>query len=157
MPRYSRHRPIPDTYTHSCVGRKQRRKQEQDTAKNAKNAERDKGLLGGAPEPEGRPGGTEGPGGRNQRAGAGRRRAHWFAKGPVYLDQAARVARKGGCAVVVWLAVRALEDYASGSPATTARITEVTGLGDRTVRKAVAALVEIGMLKRDGDRLTQAS
>ena len=72
----------------------------------------------------------------------------------MYLDQVVRAARKGGCAVVVWLAVQAREGSANGAPATTKWIVEATGLNARTIRRAVAALVEIGMLKRDGDKIS---
>ena len=33
-------------------------------------------------------------------------------------------------------------------------IAEITGLGVRTINKAVAALVEIGMLKRNGNKIS---
>ncbi len=72
----------------------------------------------------------------------------------MYLDQVVRAAGKGGYAVVVWLAVQAREDSANGAPATTAWIAEITGLSVRTINKAVAALVEIGMLKRDGNKIS---
>ena len=75
----------------------------------------------------------------------------------MYLDQVVRAASKGGYAVVVWLAVQAREDSANGAPATTAWIAEITGLSARTISKAVAALVEIGMLKRDGNKISTPS
>jgi hypothetical protein len=75
----------------------------------------------------------------------------------VYLDQAVRAAGEGGYAVVVWLAVKAREDSSNGAPATTARIAEITGLGVRTIQKAIAALAEVGMLKRDGDKISVPS
>ena len=59
--------------------------------------------------------------------------------------------------MVVWLAVKAREDSANGAPATTAWIAEITGLGVRTINKAVVALVEIGMLKRDGSKISTTS
>ena len=83
-----------------------------------------------------------------------RRGARWFAKGPVHLDRAVRAASKGAAAVVVWLAVRAREDGAAGKAATTAWIAEATGLNIRTIQTAVAALVEIGMLKRSGRQIS---
>jgi hypothetical protein len=75
----------------------------------------------------------------------------------VYLDQAARAACGGRYDVVVWLAVRAREDSANGAFATTAWIVAATGVDDRTVRRAVAALVKIGMLRRDGERISMSS
>ena len=72
----------------------------------------------------------------------------------MYLDQAVRAAGKGAAAVVVWLAVRAREDGANGAAASTAWIAEMTGLNVRTIHKAVAALVEVGMLKRDGKEIS---
>ena len=71
----------------------------------------------------------------------------------MHLDEVALAARKGGNAVLVWLAVRAWEGYADGASATVPRIVEITGLSSRTVRWAVAALVEVGMLKRDGRKI----
>jgi hypothetical protein len=90
------------------------------------------------------------------RAAAGRR-TRWYAKGPVYLDQTVRVAGKGGYAVVVWVAVQARSDGAGGRHATTTWIAKVTGLNVRAIQKAVAALVEAGVLKRDGDKISTPS
>jgi hypothetical protein len=147
--RYSRHRPIP-VCTNTSVVRKKKGDNRKDTAKIAEITNGGNGLARGAPEPEGRNArncraavsGTLGPGVR------------WFARGPVYLDQVTRAARKGGYAVVVWLAVRAREGSTNGAPATVAWIAKNTGLGDRAVRKAAAALIEIGMLKRSGKKLS---
>jgi hypothetical protein len=150
MNRYSRRRPIP-TITRSLVVRKKKGNKEQDIAKIGEKGGGDSGLQGGASELEGRAGGTAGPGRRNRGA------ARLFAKGPIYLDQAVRAANKGGSAVVVWLAVRARLGSACGAPADTAWIAEATGLNDRTIRKAVAALVSIGMLKREGDKISTPS
>ena len=75
----------------------------------------------------------------------------------MYYDQVVRAAGKGGYAVVIWLAVQTREGSANGAPATTAWIAEITGLSVRTINKAVAALVEIGMLKRNGDKISTPS
>lgn len=145
-PRYSRHRSIPVTnrYIHSGL-RLKRRREDKDTAKIAKKANGASELKGGADELEG----ANGVPSSLAKRTAGRR-TRWFAKGPVHIDQAVRAASKGGYAVAVWLAVRARMDTANGAPATTAWLVKVTGLGQRTVQKAAAALVDIGMLKRDG-------
>jgi hypothetical protein len=131
---------------------KKKGNKEQDTAKIAVKINGVSGLDGGAAEPEFRPSGTRVPARRNCSA-AGR----WFAKGPVHIDQVVRVAGKGGYAVAVWLAVRARMDSANGAPATTAWLVKAMGLNGRTVRKAVAALVDIGMLKRDGGEISLPS
>jgi hypothetical protein len=144
MPRYSRHR----SSVHTCLFRGETRIHNKDTAKIAKKARRDGVLNGGASALEGRNAGPRGPQTRHQKAGTAGPK--WFAPGPVYLDQAVCAARKGGCAVVVWLAVRAREGSANGAPATAGWIAEATGLSDRTVRKAVSALVGTGLLRRDG-------
>jgi hypothetical protein len=153
MPRYSRHRPMPVIH----FLRRQIRRQEQDTAKIAVKANGANGLAGGAAEPEGRLGGTRGPPERNCNSATSGRGARWFIKGPIPLEQVARAAPRGGYAVLVWFAVRVRRDSANGAPATTAWIAEATGLNVRTVRKAVAALVEAGMLKRDGDEISMPS
>ena len=59
--------------------------------------------------------------------------------------------------MVVWLAVRAREGGTNGAPATTAWLAEVTGLDVRTIRRAVAALVALGMLRRDDDKISTPS
>jgi hypothetical protein len=154
MDRYSRHRSIPVTHVRRLVLRRQGRRQEQETAKISEKARGGNGLMGGAEEPEGQPAGTVGPASRNCRVRSGTR---WFAKGPVYFDQMVRAASKGGYATVVWLAVQARGDSANGASATTIWIAEITGLSVRTINKAVVALVEIGMLKRDGDKISVRS
>ena len=72
----------------------------------------------------------------------------------MYLDQVVRAAGRGGYAVVVWLAVRAVGGQRRRSASHEPRIAEITGLSERTIRKAVAALVEVGMLKRDGRKIS---
>ena len=156
MQRYSRHRSIPvtDAYTRYVL-RIKRRYKKKDTARHAEKANGANGLsakIGDETEPEGRfrrnqraaPSGTRGP-----QAGDTR----WFAQGPVHLDEAVRAASCGGCAVVVWLAVRARRDGANGGFADTTWIAKATGLNKRTIRKAVAALVDIGMLERAGCKI----
>jgi hypothetical protein len=76
-----------------------------------------------------------------------------FALG-VRIDEVALAARKGGNAVLVWLAVRAREGGAGGAPATVGWIVEATGLNGRTVRWAIAALVRLGLLRRDGRKIS---
>jgi hypothetical protein len=137
---------------HTCIVKRKRRKQEQDTVRVVKKARRSNGLtedLAGETEPGGRKTGTRGPENRNQGS-----EIRWFAQGPVYLDQAVCAARRGGYAVAIWLAVRAREDSANGAPATVAWIVEATGLNDRVVRKAVTALTGIGMLRRNGRKIS---
>jgi hypothetical protein len=147
MAKYSRHRSRPIM----SLKRKLKRKHKQDTAKIGENVSGGSGLTGGGAAAECREAGSRMPRGRQPNAGKG---ARWFARGPVYLDQVGRAARLGGCAVWVWLAVRASEGGRNGAPATTAWIAENTGLSVRTVRAAVAALVKTGMLKRDGKKLS---
>jgi hypothetical protein len=102
MAKYSRHRSRPIM----SLKRKLKRKHKQDTAKIGENVSGGSGLTGGGAAAECREAGSRMPRGRQPNAGKG---ARWFARGPVYLDQVGRAARLGGCAVWVWLAVRASE------------------------------------------------
>src|SRR4051812_9746450 len=116
MQRYSRDRPILKT-PYALMGGDKGGDKEQDTAKIAVKAIGANGLVGSAKEPEGQPPGTVGPDRRNCRArpyrARGRGARRWFAKGPVYCDQAVRAAGKGGYAVAIWLAVQAREGSAN--------------------------------------------
>ena len=80
----------------------------------------------------------------------------WY-RGRVYLDRAFARPAKAVVAAMVWPTVRALEDGRDGRAATTAEIAEMTGYDARVTRRAVADLIGIGMLKRDGKKISTPS
>jgi hypothetical protein len=138
-----------------------RRKEEkkEESAKTAKKSRRANGLNGGAAATDCRNAGNGLP--KKRQRIAGKRAAEsseagtrWYALGPVYVDQVVCSGRKGGGAAGVWVAMLAREGYANGAPATVEKIVEITGLSERTVRHAISALVDIGMLKRDGRKIS---
>lgn len=153
MQRYSRDMVIGTRMRHRipCVGGNKGGYKEQDTAKIAIKAHGANGLAGGALPKSGR---LPAKKWSRVRQKVVAKPIRWFAKGPVYLDQVGRAAEQNRHGPQVWLAVQARATSANGAPATPKWIIEATGLNDRAVRRAVATLVKIGMLKRDGEEIS---
>jgi hypothetical protein len=152
IPKYSRYRSIP---IRMGEGDKERI-QEEDTAARAEKAHVAINLSGnfaGSAATDCRRGGNGLPRKRQRIAAP---TGVWFAKGPVRLDEAARVARCGAAAVLVWLAVRARADGARGASADVKWMAGVTGFSPRTIRHAVAALIAAGVLMRKGEQIALA-